>query len=68
MEIAPGSMLRLGIDWFGCSGEVAWLLCESGGHVYLADFGIVRLVDAARLTGQGTIGTVSYLSPEQGPR
>jgi serine/threonine protein kinase len=41
------------------------ILCESSGHVYLADFGIVRLVGATRLTVQGTIGTVSYLSPEQ---
>ena len=41
------------------------ILCESSGHVYLADFGIVRLVDATRLTMHGTIGTVSYLSPEQ---
>jgi serine/threonine protein kinase len=41
------------------------ILCESGGHVYLVDFGIVRLVDATRLTVHGMIGTVSYLSPEQ---
>jgi eukaryotic-like serine/threonine-protein kinase len=41
------------------------ILCASSGHVFLADFGIVRLVDATRLTAHGTIGTVSYLSPEQ---
>jgi eukaryotic-like serine/threonine-protein kinase len=41
------------------------ILCESSGHVFLTDFGIVRLVDATRLTAHGTIGTVSYLSPEQ---
>lgn len=50
------------------------LLAEAGwGHgaatvptVKVADFGIARLVDAARLTVTGmTLGTASYLSPEQ---
>nr|WP_256332681.1 serine/threonine-protein kinase [Cryobacterium psychrotolerans] len=35
-------------------------------HAKLADFGIARLLDEARLTATGTlIGTASYLSPEQ---
>jgi eukaryotic-like serine/threonine-protein kinase len=41
------------------------ILCASNGQVFLTDFGIVRLVDATRLTAQRTIGTVAYLSPEQ---
>lgn len=41
------------------------ILCESSGHAFLTDFGIVRLVDGTRLTAQGLIGTVAYLSPEQ---
>jgi len=35
-------------------------------HAKLADFGIARLLDEARLTATGaTLGTASYLSPEQ---
>ena len=40
------------------------ILCGANGTVFLTDFGIVRLIGRTRLT-QGTIGTVSYLAPEQ---
>jgi hypothetical protein len=36
------------------------------GRVRLTDFGIARLVDAAKVTATGlTVGTASYLAPEQ---
>ena len=41
------------------------ILCGANGTVFLTDFGIVRLIDRTRLTQHGTIGTVSYLAPEQ---
>jgi eukaryotic-like serine/threonine-protein kinase len=41
------------------------ILCAANGRVFLTDFGIVRLIDRTRLTQHGTIGTVSYLAPEQ---
>jgi eukaryotic-like serine/threonine-protein kinase len=40
------------------------ILCGADGTVFLTDFGIVRLIGHTRLT-QGTIGTASYLAPEQ---
>jgi eukaryotic-like serine/threonine-protein kinase len=41
------------------------ILCGVNGTVFLTDFGIVRLIGRTRLTQHGTIGTVSYLAPEQ---
>lgn len=39
---------------------------RTGGGVKLMDFGIARLVDAARVTSTGLmVGTASYLAPEQ---
>ena len=42
------------------------VLLGEDGRVRLTDFGIARLVDAAKVTATGlTVGTASYLSPEQ---
>ena len=41
------------------------IMCGANGTVFLTDFGIVRLIGRTRLTQHGTIGTVSYLAPEQ---
>ena len=42
------------------------VLLGQDGRVRLTDFGIARLVDAAKVTATGlTVGTASYLSPEQ---
>ena len=42
------------------------VLLGRDGRVRLTDFGIARLVDAARVTATGlTVGTAAYLSPEQ---
>jgi eukaryotic-like serine/threonine-protein kinase len=42
------------------------VLLGTDGRVRLTDFGIARLVDAAKVTATGlTVGTAGYLSPEQ---
>jgi len=43
------------------------ILLAEDGRVYLADFGLARVEDAAPITQSGeTLGTPHYMSPEQG--
>jgi serine/threonine protein kinase len=42
------------------------ILIGRGDHAYLADFGLIKAPDEARLTGTGQfIGTIDYVAPEQ---
>ena len=42
------------------------ILIGQGDHAYLADFGLIKAPDDARLTGTGQfMGTIDYVAPEQ---
>jgi len=42
------------------------ILIGKGDHAFLADFGLIKAPDEARLTGTGQfIGTIDYVAPEQ---
>lgn len=63
-DLKPGNVLLVGSHDGG--GEGPPDAVTTGPVVKLADFGIARLSDGARLTATGiTLGTASYLSPEQ---
>ncbi|HEY3437313.1 MAG TPA: serine/threonine-protein kinase, partial [Actinotalea sp.] len=64
-DIKPANVLLVDLDLLPDDGVAAERL-PTGTVVKLADFGIARLSDGARLTATGTtLGTATYLSPEQ---
>lgn len=48
-----------------CDVKPANVLIDSGGHVFLSDFGIARLVEGATTTTLVGAGTPAYMAPEQ---
>ncbi len=67
-----GASVAEGLDHVHSQGLVhrdvkpANVMIGRGGSVKLTDFGIARLVDAAKVTSTGLmVGTASYLAPEQ---
>ncbi|WP_024288468.1 serine/threonine-protein kinase [Cellulomonas sp. KRMCY2] len=62
-DIKPANVLLVGREVAVAGSDAA---VTTGPIVKLADFGIARLTDGARLTMTGTtLGTAMYLSPEQ---
>lgn len=66
-DVKPANVLLVDRDRLAESaGEDPSVVVTTGPIVKLADFGIARLSDGARLTVTGTtLGTATYLSPEQ---
>ena len=63
-DVKPANVLL--VDPAGLDSERGSGAVSTGPIVKLADFGIARLSDGARLTVTGTtLGTATYLSPEQ---
>ena len=63
-DVKPANILL--VDPAGLDSERGSAVVSTGPIVKLADFGIARLSDGARLTMTGTtLGTATYLSPEQ---
>ncbi|MBN2147869.1 MAG: protein kinase [Anaerolineales bacterium] len=66
------SRLAAALDYVHSKGIIhrdlkpANILFDQHGNAYLSDFGIARIAEATvALTGDGLIGTPSYMSPEQ---
>ncbi|MCL3862014.1 serine/threonine-protein kinase [Actinotalea sp. K2] len=65
-DIKPANILLLDRDLLDAEEDQEPLALTTGPLVKLADFGIARLSDGPRLTMTGTtLGTATYLSPEQ---
>ncbi len=48
-----------------CDVKPGNIMVDSGGNLYLTDFGIARHAESTRTTFGGAVGTVYYMAPEQ---